>query len=121
MTKTILIADDSLISRRMIKRAFPETADFRFLEAGDGEAVLETLAQEDVDFMILDLTMPKLEGLPLLNRLKAMGSIPPFVVISADIQPQVMANVQQLGAQSFVEKPITSEKVASMLKTCGLL
>lgn len=120
MTKTILIADDSMISRRMIRRTFPERDDYRFLEVGDGEAVLETLARETVDFMVLDLTMPKLEGLPLLIELKSKGAIPPFVVISADIQPQVVAAVEAMGALGFVEKPLTPEKVQAMLERCGL-
>ncbi len=87
--------------------------------ARDGEEAMERLAEESYDLMLLDLVMPRLNGLQVLGRLRAdshSGSAPPVIVLSA--VNEVAARVEALdrGAVDFVPKPFHTAELLARIR-----
>lgn len=119
---TLLIVDDSRIARRMARMALPEDWDVDIIEAGGGREAIEILETGDIEVMLLDLTMPEVDGYGVLAWLKEQAHLNPVViVVSGDFQPLAGARVMNLGAFDFVKKPATKERISEALKLAGVL
>src|SRR4029079_13249089 len=80
---TVLIADDDAISRKLLRRLL-EQDGYAVCAAADGMEALELFAEESIDLVLLDIVMPGLDGIPVLERLKATpGADVPVIMISA--------------------------------------
>jgi DNA-binding response OmpR family regulator len=109
---TVLVVDDEarvvdLLSRSLVNEGHSVTS------ARDGVAALERLSDDDIDLVLLDLVMPRCNGLQVLRSLRQRGDTRPVIVLSA--VNEVAARVQALdgGAVDFVTKPFhTAELVA---------
>ena len=113
---TIAIIDDSMFMRRMVRSAVGELfPDAELHEFPDGQDALERLPTMEVDLILLDLLMPRLNGQDTLKRLRADGVTAPIIVVSADVQESVRNRARDLGAQGFINKPITFEKLKAVL------
>lgn len=121
MADTLLIVDDSAFSRRMINRAIPESWDVSVLEADDGTSALSMCESHDFDYIFLDLTMPDMDGLEVMKQLNEKKYPAKVIVISADIQQPVREEAEELGALTFIPKPISEEMVASFLREKGVI
>ncbi|HAT42582.1 MAG TPA: response regulator [Rheinheimera sp.] len=121
MALPVLICDDSILARKQVRKSLPETFDAEFKTAGNGIEALQVLRTQEIGLVFLDLTMPELDGIGVLEAIKA-ESIDCFViVISADIQPEMQRRVMELGALAFIQKPVSEEKIAGVLKQYGLV
>jgi len=112
--KRILIVDDSAMSRRMMRRIV-ESAGFEAIEAGEGPEALEKYYLEKPDVVFLDLTMRDMYGLEVLEKLRQLDPDARVIIASADIQDMTRDSVVQAGADGFINKPLTSEKVLGAL------
>ncbi|MCU7850174.1 MAG: response regulator [Candidatus Thiodiazotropha sp. (ex Lucinoma kastoroae)] len=124
MTRRVLIADDSAMSRKMIKRAMPVGWADEIFEAANGREALELLSKHRVDVMLLDLTMPELDGFEVLEQLSSVKSTtakPKIFVISADYQHESVQRCIDSGAVEFVKKPITADTLKDVLGKNGCL
>lgn len=114
MKKKILIVDDSAMSRRMMRRIV-ESADFEVIEAEEGPEALEKYYLDKPDVVFLDLTMRDMYGLEVLEKLRQLDPEARVIIASADIQDMTRDSVVEAGADGFINKPLTSEKVLSVL------
>lgn len=117
----VTIADDSAMSRKMIKKALPENWDIELYEATNGREALEAVQQGKADILFLDLQMPVMTGYEVLENLHSHQDKTIVIVISADIQPEAVAQVNALGAFRFLKKPLQSEHLKQTLHELGLL
>jgi DNA-binding NtrC family response regulator len=108
----ILIVDDEP-NVRLNYRVALETEGLEVLEAPDGESALALLAERNFDLVILDMRMPEMSGLELLEIMRRNGIQAPAVIITAygDIPHAVQAI--KLGAIDFLEKPLTPDALRS--------
>jgi DNA-binding NtrC family response regulator len=108
--KRILIVDDEPNVRLMLSTAL-QSVGYDVVEAEDGERALAQLAnpKNGIDLVLLDLLMPRMDGMTLLSRLRDSGSIVPVVILTAhgSIPEAVMA--MKSGAIDFLTKPIRPE------------
>jgi DNA-binding response OmpR family regulator len=108
--KRILIVDDEPNVRLMLTTAL-QSVGYEVVEAEDGEKALARMEnpKNGVDLVLLDLLMPRMDGMTLLSRLRDAGSIVPVVILTAhgSIPEAVMA--MKLGAIDFLTKPIRPE------------
>ncbi len=109
---SVLIVDDEINIRRML-RGFLEGEGFRVTEAEDGGAGVEKAVTEDPDVVLLDLAMPRLDGLTALERLVERKPRLPVVMMSGRATLQDAVSATRLGAFQFLEKPLTPEAVLS--------
>ena len=107
---TILIVDDEKNIRGTLSRAL-RLEGYATLEAGDGEEALERIENETIDLIILDLQMPRLDGLGLLERLAAAGRRLPVLVLTAHGSIEKAVRAVRLGAYDFIEKPPAAERI----------
>jgi two-component system, chemotaxis family, chemotaxis protein CheY len=112
--KKILIVDDSAMSRRMMRRIV-ESAGFEVVEAEEGPEALERYYLDKPAVVFLDLTMRDMYGLEVLEKLRQLDPNARVIIASADIQDMTRDSVIEAGADAFINKPLTSEKVLGAL------
>ena len=106
----------------MCKRALPASLQENLLEASGGQQALDFCRTEKIDLMLLDLTMPDIDGYQVLEALQKDGaSQPKVVVLSADIQPEAQVRILALGAIGFIAKPANVQALEKLLRDNGLL
>lgn len=116
MVKTVLIVDDSPISRKMLKSCFEKDANLEILEAGDGLAGLEIFRNAAPDLTFLDLTMPVMDGFQALEEMKRHDPNALVIVATADIQAKSIEKVMALGALHVLKKPPTRDSVGEAFR-----
>ncbi|WCE31393.1 response regulator [Vibrio sp. SCSIO 43137] len=116
MTLSVLICDDSALARKQMARSLPSSLNADITFAVNGLDALEKLAENSINLMFLDLTMPELDGYGTLEQMQKRGIDVPVVVVSGDIQPKAKAKVKELGAREFIQKPMDKEVLKQVLK-----
>lgn len=118
---SITIVDDSKMSRKAVMRALPANLQGNIHEATNGVEALEKYQEGKADVMFLDLTMPVMDGFQVLEALKKQAARNFVFVISADIQPASQQKVMELGAVSFLKKPLDPVMLEKLLREVGLI
>jgi two-component system response regulator HydG len=112
---TVLIADDDA-GVRFTLRGLLEDEGLGVVEAGDGEEALRQLEQGGIDLVFTDLRMPKVDGLALLQRLQALPSPRPEVVLmTAHGSERHAVEAMKLGALDYFRKPFELEEVLQVV------
>ncbi len=120
MTLRILIADDEKAARFGMRKALDCEA-YDLSEAEDGEQALERLASESFDLVFLDMTMPHVDGLAVLQRLPAACG-PEWrkslevIVVTGDDRVESAVECLRLGASNYVAKPFEIEQIRSFAR-----
>ena len=118
MAKTVLIVDDDPTQRRLMQ-AVLEREGFAVVQADGGEAALDRLASGlSPDVMVLDLVMPDMGGLDLLQAARARGVTAPAVVLTASGGVDTVVKAMQAGAQDFFVKPASPERIIVSVRNC---
>jgi two-component system chemotaxis response regulator CheY len=121
MAIPILVVDDSAMSRKLVIKALPPEWEVEVHQAGNGQEALNVYKSSKAQVILLDLTMPVMDGFEVLESLKREGLTPFVIVISADVQPKAQERVKELGAAAFLKKPIKTDEIMQVLKDNGLL
>jgi len=121
MSFNVLICDDSTLARKMAKRSLPEGFAQNIYEVSNGMDALEVLAHHNIDLLLLDLTMPVLDGVGVLEEIKKRNLKTFVIVISGDIQPLMQEKVMSLGALDFIQKPVQQDVLKGVLNRFGFL
>lgn len=111
----ILVIDDSSLSRRLMRRIL-EDAGHEVIEANEGYSALEIYTLEKPGLVMLDLTMPGINGFEVLKQIKSINPDTRVIVASADVQSLTRAQVFEVGADGFVNKPFITEEVVDLVK-----
>jgi len=121
MSLSVLVADDSKLSRRSVIRALPQDLEYDITEATNGQEAIDALSESNFALVLLDLTMPEVDGVGVLEFLYERPDTPNVIVISADFQPEKQKIVMSLGAKRFLRKPLDKEELAMALFELGYL
>ncbi|WP_442865989.1 response regulator [Aminobacter sp. HY435] len=108
-----VIADDHPLFRGALKQAIAGLADVSsVLEAGDFESVKAIVgAHDDLDIVLLDLSMPGASGLSGLISLRGVHATVPVVIISAHDDPETIRRALELGASGFISKSASMDDI----------
>jgi DNA-binding response OmpR family regulator len=113
-SSTILLVDDEDSVQKLL--AYPLERDgFRVLQARDGEEALERFAQEHVDLVVLDLMLPKLDGLEVCKRLRAESEVPIIMLTARDDELDKVLGLE-LGADDYITKPFSIREFRSRVR-----
>jgi len=110
----ILIVDDSGMSRRLLRNIL-ESAGHQVTDVADGMHALEEYALHRPDIVFLDVTMRGMDGLEVLEKLRAMDSNALVVMATADIQSSTGELAAAGGAAYIFHKPFEQDKILSVL------
>ena len=113
-SSTILLVDDEDSVQKLL--AYPlEREGFRVLQARDGEEALERFASEHVDLVVLDLMLPKLDGLEVCKRLRAESEVPIIMLTARDDELDKVLGLE-LGADDYITKPFSIREFRSRVR-----
>jgi two-component system nitrogen regulation response regulator NtrX len=110
MSASILIVDDEGGIRESLG-ALLRDEGYEAETAGSGEECLERLGRRGFDLVLLDVWLPKMDGLETLARIRSQQSAPMVVMISGHASIETAVRATKLGAFDFIEKPLSLEKV----------
>ncbi len=111
MGKKIMLVDDAAFMRMMIKDTLQKNGYTEIVEAGNGEQALATYVAEKPDLVLMDITMPVMDGLEALRRLREMDSSARVVMCSAMGQETMVVDALKLGAKDFIVKPFKPDRI----------
>lgn len=119
MSKTtrILTVDDSASMRALLNHAL-SSRGFDVVQADDGQAALEWLAVNEVDVVITDINMPRLDGFGLIEQLRA-GSRHrdrPILVLTTESSDEKKSRARNAGATGWIVKPFDPDKLATAVR-----
>lgn len=117
----LLVCDDSNMARKQVLRALPVDWPVSVTEAGNGREAMEAIRRGLGQVVLLDLTMPEMDGYQVLSALRAEGLKAQVIVISGDIQEEAVRRVHELGALAFLKKPFDENQLRQTLSQLGLL
>jgi two-component system nitrogen regulation response regulator NtrX len=110
MSKRVLIVDDEESIRNSLDKLLSYER-YKTYVAADGKSGLETIANERIDVVLLDIKMPEMDGLEVLQKIREMRSDLPVVIISGHGTITTAVEATKLGAFDFIEKPIDLERL----------
>src|ERR671910_569463 len=111
---TILLVDDEDAIQKLL--TYPLERDgFTVVHALDGEEALARFAEEDVDLVVLDLMLPKLDGIEVCKRLRAESSVPIIMLTARDDELDKVLGLE-LGADDYITKPFSIREFRSRVK-----
>lgn len=115
MKTTIMIVDDDLDVRQSIMDVFGDEG-YEVFGAAGGQEALKIVNQENIDLIFLDIWMPDLDGMQVLQQLKEVHPEIPVVMISGHGTIETAVQSTKLGAFDFIEKPVSLEKLVITAK-----
>lgn len=116
----LLVCDDSNMARKQLIRALPSNWPFRITQASNGVEGLQAVRQGQGQIVLLDLTMPELDGFGVLASLREEGLKADVIVVSGDVQEEAVRRAKALGAKAFLKKPADPLQLADALNALGV-
>ena len=111
----VLVIDDEPGVRELISEAL-SLSEINAVQAADGLEALSFLRRERFDLLILDINMPKLDGLALLEKLRSEGMSVPVLMLSARADKADINQGLRIGADDYLTKPFSIEELVLRVK-----
>ena len=116
MAKNILICDDAAFMRMMIKDILTKNGYTVAGEAENGLKAVEKYAELKPDLVLMDITMPEMDGIQALKKIKSTDPAASVIMCSAMGQQAMVIESIQAGAKDFIVKPFQAERVLEAVK-----
>ena len=116
MAKNILICDDAAFMRMMIKDILTKNGYNVVGEAENGKIGVEKFTELSPDLVLLDITMPEMDGIQALKAIKEKDASACCIMCSAMGQQAMVIDAIQSGAKDFIVKPFQAERVLEAVK-----
>src|SRR4051812_24290368 len=111
---TILLVDDEDSVRKVL--AYPlEREGYAVVQAADGEEALRQFAEQPVDLVVLDIMLPRLDGLEVCKRLRATSTVPIIMLTARDDELDKVIGLE-LGADDYITKPFSIREFRSRVR-----
>ncbi|MEF9425758.1 MAG: response regulator [Candidatus Mariimomonas ferrooxydans] len=116
--KSILIVDDSETTRSIIKSSIEEIDDIDIFEAPTGFEALRMLPTQSFDLVFIDINMPDINGLELINFIKNNDKYKkiPVIIVSTESSEEDRKKGLALGALAYLTKPFKGEELIDIVK-----
>ena len=115
-SERILVVDDGADMREFVINYILQPNGFSYMEARDGLEALDLILADPPDLILLDLQMPRLDGVGLLNRMKEQGISIPVVLMTFYGSEEIAIEVFRLGVRDYVIKPFTENELIEALE-----
>ena len=116
MAKNILICDDAAFMRMMIKDILTKNGYTVAGEAENGLKAVEKYAELKPDLVLMDITMPEMDGIQALKKIKSTDPAASVIMCSAMGQQAMVIESIQAGARDFIVKPFQPDRVLEAVK-----
>ena len=112
----ILIVDDAAFMRMMVKDTLKKNGYTDFCEAPDGAEALKLYQEIKPDLVLMDITMPEMDGIAALKEIKKQDAGARVIMCSAMGQQAMVIESIQSGAKDFIVKPFQADRVIEAVK-----
>jgi len=116
MEKKVLVVDDAAFMRMMIKDNLTKNGYSNICEASDGQQAFDLYQSERPDLVIMDITMPNVDGIQALKMIKAFDKDAKVIMCSAMGQESMVVEAIRSGALDFIVKPFKPDRVLQTVK-----
>lgn len=116
MGKRVLIVDDAAFMRMMIKDILTKNGYTVVGEAENGVRAVERYKELNPDLVIMDITMPEMDGIQAVRQIKALNAAAKIIMCSAMGQQAMVIESIQAGARDFIVKPFQAERVIEAVR-----
>lgn len=116
MAKSVLICDDAAFMRVMIKDILSKNGYTIAGEAENGAKAVEKYNEAKPDLVMMDITMPEMDGIEALKKIKEMDGGANVIMCSAMGQQAMVIESIQSGAKDFIVKPFQADRVLEAVK-----
>ncbi|KPA13445.1 histidine kinase [Candidatus Magnetomorum sp. HK-1] len=120
LNMNVLVVDDFLTMRRILKNILKQVGFSKMEEAEDGAQALDMIKNADpvFDLIIADWNMPKMTGIELLKAIRADPELKhlPVIMVTAEAQKSRVLEAVQAGVSNYIVKPFTAETVKAKLE-----
>ena len=117
MSATVMIIDDAVFMRNILRAIITDKGFTVVAEAASGIEAMKTLHDHNPDIVILDIILPDVNGLDLLDSILKVRPQAKVVICSSIGQEPIIKKALDHGAKAFIQKPFTPEKIAEVLKS----
>lgn len=114
---TVMIVDDSKTSRSMLKNILAENGYEVIAEAENGQEGYDKYCELHPDYVTLDITMPVMDGIQTLVKIKEYDANAKVIMVTAAGQKGKMLDAIKLGAAEFVTKPFETNQIISIMES----
>lgn len=114
---TVLIIDDSKTSRSVLRNILEENGYEVAAEAENGQEGYEKYCELKPDFVTLDITMPIMDGIETLSKIKEFDAKAKVIMVTAAGQKNKMLEAIRLGAAEFVTKPFETSQIINIIES----
>ena len=117
MSKHILVVEDDELIRELLQITL-ELEGYSVEVANNGRVALDSIAERRPDVAVVDLAMPEMGGLELLDVIGTSAEVPPgVVVVSGNVTPQIEQKARAAGANVVLKKPVGRDEVLGAIET----
>ena len=116
MSKKILVCDDTMFMRKLLKEILVDNGYEVIGEAENGIAAIEKYNLVKPDLILMDITMPEMDGIAALNKIIEIDSKAKVIMCSAMGQQSMVMDAIRAGAKDFIVKPFQAERVLEAIK-----
>ena len=114
---SVCLVDDQTLVRQGIRSLLELSDDIRIVgEAADGKQALDLIPQAKPDVVLLDMRMPGMSGLDVLNALAAIGGMPPTIILTTFDDDQLVLAGLKAGARGYLLKDVSLEQLVDAVK-----
>jgi DNA-binding NarL/FixJ family response regulator len=114
----ICLVEDQTIVRQGLRSLLALDREFEVAgEAGDGDEAIEVVERIRPDIMLLDLRMPKRDGLGVLNALRERGTLPPTLILTTFDDDSLLFEAVRAGAKGWLLKDVSLERLSAAIRT----
>ncbi len=107
----IMLVDDAAFMRMMIKNALSQNGYSDFVEAKDGAEAVTKYTEEKPDMVFMDITMPNMDGLQALKKIREGDPSAKVVMCTAMGQESMVVDAIKSGAKDFIVKPFNADRI----------
>ncbi|MHC4472942.1 MAG: response regulator, partial [Planctomycetota bacterium] len=113
--RVLVVEDEPILLRTVSDRLSDE--GYRVRAEGEGVTGLNAFREEPFDIILLDLVMPGIDGLKILEEIRAVNADTPIIVMTAHGTVETAVKAMKLGSSEFVTKPFRLEELSQRIKT----
>lgn len=110
----ILVVDDAMFQRQMLVKLLHE---HEVIEAETGAVAVKKYFDEGADLILMDITMPDMDGIEAVKKIRELDKSVPIIMVSAMGQKMKVVEAIQAGATSFIVKPYKPEQIMAAVSS----
>lgn len=112
----ILIGDDSILARKLLKDMLSSLGSFTYIDASNGEEAVKLTLSEKPDLIFLDIVMPIKDGIATIKELRKANVTTDIIIVSSVGTQAQLKEAIASGASDFVQKPFSANQIKSIIE-----